>query len=65
MLLTCFGPLTLKTTTPQNGQIHSKNSINSFIFSIRLKYCLSVIDHFLGLAFKWLRDCSVAYLKPS
>ena len=31
-----------KRTTPQNGQTHSNN-------------CLSVFDHFVGLAFKGLR----------
>ena len=38
--------LTLKAPTPQNGQTHSNS-------------CLSVFDHFVGLAFKGLRDNSI------
>ena len=41
------GVLNLQAPIPQHGQIHSNNS-----------YCLSVFDHFVGLALKGLNTPS-------
>ena len=40
--------LTIEAPIPQNGQTHSKNP------SAITTNCLSVFDHFVGLALKWL-----------
>ena len=51
--------LTLSAPVPQNGQTQSNNSLST--------NCLSVFDHFVGLAFKGLRkkalDLSNSHLK--
>ena len=52
--------LTLEASTPQNGQTHSK--------TIRLQKptnCLSVFDHFVGLALTGLHTLNIMCLLPT